>query len=354
MKNRWMKRYGLLCLLVICSLISGSIGRILAEAAPGEEAASSQIHTDTVFVGGMPVGIYMETDGVLVLSTQEMKNIDGAICEPARNYVKSGDYIVGLNQMQIRDKDTLIKAVANLDSKEAVLQIRRKNETIEVKMEAIEVKEEEYKLGIWVRDNIQGLGTITYLDSDGNYGALGHGIHDIDISTLIDVAAGSLYKTRIRTITKGENGTPGSMEGVIVYSDRNKIGTITENTEIGIYGNVDSAEEVFGELTEVKVASKDEIKTGPAKIRCSIDGEIKEYAAKILSIDKTPVQINKGILLQVTDEELLKKTGGIIQGMSGSPVIQNGRIVGAVTHVLVNDPTRGYGIFIENMLEAAE
>lgn len=354
MKNRWIKRYGLICLLLICSLISGSIGRIFAEAAPGKEVTSSEISTNTVLVGGMPVGIYLETEGVLVLSTQEVENVDGILCEPARNIVKSGDYIIQMNQTKITDKESLVEAVEVLDSEEVILKLRRDDEIIQEKISAAKTNENKYKLGIWVRDNIQGLGTITYLDSNNTFGALGHGIHDIDISTLIEIEEGSLYKTNIRSIKKGTDGNPGSMEGIIVYNGKNKIGTVTNNTEVGIYGTIENINEVFEEQIPMETAKIDEIKTGPAEIRCSIDGEIQEYEIEILAIDKRPVEVNKGLLLQVTDEELLEKTGGIIQGMSGSPVIQNGRIVGAVTHVLVNDPTRGYGIFIENMLEAAQ
>ena len=351
MRNKWVKRYGLIYLLMICSLISGSIGRIFAEAAPGKEVTSSEISTNTVLVGGMPVGIYLETEGVLVLSTQEVENEAGILCEPARNIVKSGDYIIQMNQTTITDKESLIEAVDALESEEVILKLRRNDEIIQEKIEATKTSENEYKLGIWVRDNIQGLGTITYLDSNNKFGALGHGIHDIDISTLIEIEEGSLYKTNIRSIKKGEGGNPGSMEGIIVYNRKNRVGTITNNTEEGIYGTIENIDEVFEEQIAMETANVDEIEIGPAKIRCSIDGEIQEYEVEILAIDKRPVEVNKGLLLQVTDEELLEKTGGIIQGMSGSPILQDGKLVGAVTHVLVNDPTRGYGIFIENMLE---
>lgn len=315
MKNRWIKRYGLICLLLICSLISGSIGRIFAEAAPGKEVTSSEICTNTVLVGGMPVGIYLETDGVLVLSTQEVKNQDGLFSEPARNIVKSGDYIMQMNQTEITDKESLVEAVEALESEEVVLKLRRNDEIIQEKIEAVKINEKEYKLGIWVRDNIQGLGTITYLDSNHTFGALGHGIHDMDIRTLVEIDGGSLYKTNIRSVKKGTDGNPGSIEGIIVYSQKNKIGTVTNNTEVGIYGTLENINEVFEEQIPMETATIDEIEVGPAKIRCSVDGEIQEYEIEILAIDKRPVEVNKGLLLQVTDEELLEKTGGIIQGM---------------------------------------
>ena len=155
-------------------------------------------------------------------------------------------------------------------------------------------------------------------------------------------------------IQKGEYGIPGGMEGVIVYNNYNMLGSIEKNTETGIFGRIDRIDTLFTDQIPIEIASKEEVKEGKAKIRCAVEGKVKEYEVEIKKVDVDGKEINKGILLEIADEELLDVTGGIVQGMSGSPICQNGKIVGAVTHVLVNDPTRGYGIFIENMLDAME
>ena len=166
----------------------------------------------------------------------------------------------------------------------------------------------------------------------------------------MNISAGSLYKTSIRSIVKGETGVPGSMEGLIVYNTYNRIGSIDKNTETGIYGTVEALDKLYEEQTPVETAPSGEIKLGEAKIRCYVEDEVKEYSVTITELNLESKEVNKRIVLQVTDSELLEKTGGIVQGMSGSPILQNGKLIGAVTHVFVNDPTKGYGIPIEQML----
>ena len=354
MKRNWGKRLLLLTVFLVCCAFSGYLGRTAAGYVPQEEVSTEEIGEDTVLVGGMPVGIYMETEGVLVLDTQGVKGMDGQQYEPARNLVKAGDYIVGINQQTITDKRELMESLQNLTEDTIVLMLRREDETMEVKLHAVECSPEEYKLGIWVRDNVQGLGTITFLDQNSRFGALGHGIHDTDTNVLLEISGGSLYRTVIRSVTKGENGVPGSMEGLIVYNRYNRIGTVLKNTETGIYGTIEEIDAVFEDAIPVKVAAKEEIVTGDAEIRCYVNGEIKEYQVQIKEINESVKDENKGIVLQVTDKELLEETGGVIQGMSGSPILQNGKLIGAVTHVFVNDPTKGYGIFAETMIKEAE
>lgn len=287
----------------------------------------------------------------MVLDTDHIKGIDGVEYEPAGHLVKCGDYITGFNGKKIDNKKELMESLKELDEDEVVLQLRRDDETIDVKVKPVECEPDEYKLGIWVRDNVQGLGTITFLTGNSEFGALGHGIHDTDTNVLLSIADGTLYKTSIHSIKKGENGIPGSMEGIIVYNGYNSLGTIEKNTDEGIYGKVDKIDELFTEQIPVQVASKDEVEVGDATIRCFVDNEVKEYNIKVTDIDYSGREVNKGLVIQVTDPELLEKTGGIIQGMSGSPILQNGKLIGAVTHVFVQDSTKGYGIFIENMLE---
>lgn len=344
-------RLGLFLAAVLIVTASGYMGWIAADAVEDTEVSSQTFNEDTVLVGGMPVGIYMETDGVMVLDTDTVTGIDGQEYEPAGKLVHSGDYIVGFNDREISTKKELMDSLRELDQNEVLLTVRRRDEEVKVRVKPVECGPGEYKLGIWVRDNVQGMGTVTFMTGDGRFGALGHGIHDADTNGLLNISEGRLYKTSIHSIQKGENGIPGSMEGIIVYNDLNLLGSIEKNTEAGIYGKVDKIGDLFTEQEAVQTASSSEIEVGDAKIRCFIDGEIKDYDIRVTDIDESGQEVNKGIVLQVTDPELLEKTGGIIQGMSGSPILQNGKLIGAVTHVFVQDSARGYGIFIENMLE---
>lgn len=304
-----------------------------------------------VIPGGMPVGIYMETDGVMVLGTDEIKSEDGTKVSPAENLVQDGDYIIGVDDTPVETKKELLEVVQNFTNRSVILHLRREEEYIDVKLRPVRDEGGEYKLGIWVRDNAQGLGTITFLNGNSEFGALGHGIHDVDTNELLEISDGTLYETSIQNIKKGENGNPGGMEGIIVYNHYNVLGQITKNTDTGIYGTIDRIDRIFQNQEAVPVAAKEEIEKGEAVIRCAVSGEVEEYEIRITKIDTSPKEVNKGIEIQITDEKLLELTGGIIQGMSGSPILQNGKLVGAVTHVFVQDATKGYGIFIETMLE---
>ncbi len=339
-------------LIFLCGAVTWYLAQSYQEerAIWQAEASTSELEGDTVLLGGMPVGIYMETDGVMVLSTEEVEALDGNAYEPAATLVRSGDYITAVNHNEIAGKKDLLDAVDDIRGEEIVLTLRRGEETFDVSICPVEYSPDEYRLGIWVRDNIQGLGTVTFLTEQSRFGALGHGIHDTDTNVLMTISDGTVYRTSIEDIRKGSNGSPGSMEGIIVYNNYNVLGTIDKNTEAGIYGTIDRIDEVFEEQIPIKTAKKEEIVEGDATIRCYIDNELKEYDIQVTDIDTSSSEINKGLVIQVTDPELLEKTGGIIQGMSGSPIIQNGKLIGAVTHVFVQDSTMGYGIFIENML----
>ena len=249
------------------------------------------------------------------------------------------------------------------------------------------------KLGIWVRDDTQGIGTLTYVTKDGNFGALGHGISDIDTGNLLSIKGGNLYCAQILGVQKGEKGSPGELSGLIRYRNDNVIGQIRVNSSNGIYGSFTSssgnnitelqtaasaskdtgnASESFNQsktsfwdfadsfsgndslpisLRQMKIGYKQEVQTGPASILCDVGNGVKEYDAEITRIDMNHEDTNKSFVIHITDQRLLNTTGGIVQGMSGSPILQNGKVIGAVTHVFVQDAASGYGIFIENMLE---
>ena len=351
MTVRWYRRM-LIILLVFAVTVGGSYCFLQIKREELKKEVSAGTGSENLLIpGGMPIGIYMETDGVMVLGTDEIKSSDGSSTSTAKHLVKDGDYIVGIDEEEVENKQELIEVMQNLSKKTVILHLRRKMEYINVKIHPAKDEEGKYKLGIWVRDNVQGLGTITFLNANSEFGALGHGIHDVDTSELLEISEGTLYETSIQNIKKGQNGSPGGMEGIIVYNHYNVLGSITSNTETGIYGKIDRVDKVFKNQEAYPAASKEEIKTGKAYIRCAVSGEVKDYEIQITKIDLHPGEVNKGIEIRVTDEELLRITGGIVQGMSGSPILQDGKIVGAVTHVFVQDSTKGYGIFIENMLE---
>lgn len=340
--------------MILCSILGTGFSIEKMQTEQEEMVVnSSEVSNQMVIPGGIPIGIYLQTDGVLVLGTDSVLGADGQERNPAEHIVKAGDYIVGINGSKIDSKKSLIHEVSELSSDYVILQIRRETECFEVKINPVKTEDNSYKLGIWVRDSVQGLGTITYITEKNKFGALGHGIHDADTDSLIAIEQGRVYETQILRIQKGRRGVPGGMEGMIVYNRFNRLGTIEKNTELGVYGTIDDVDSMIENVEPVEVCEKENVKTGEAQIRCCVSGNVEEYDIEIQKIDRYSKEVNKGMVIKVVDEELLEKTGGIVQGMSGSPILQDGKIVGAVTHVFVNDPTKGYGIFIENMLNAA-
>ncbi len=319
-----------------------------------KEVSVRVVERKRVIPGGIPIGIYLETEGVYVVGTGEIEAEDGLSYEPAYQIVQTGDYILAVNGKKIRDKDELIACVQENRSDIMILKLLRGEEVIQVRLHAVRTKEEDYKLGIWVKDDIQGIGTLTYMTEDAGFGALGHGITDTDTGELLETSCGSLYDTNILDIIKGEKGTPGEISGMITYSDRHIRGNIHKNTAAGIFGTIDQRVRADLNTEAVEVGFKQEIRRGPALIRSSVSGELKEYQIQIQEIRLNEDDVNKGMVFQVTDPELLELTGGVIQGMSGSPILQNGKLVVAVTHVFVNDPSRGYGIFAETMISAGD
>lgn len=300
---------------------------------------------------GVPIGIYVKADGLLVIGVGDFQGTDGISYSPSKYVLKSGDYILQLNGEPVSDKEDFVRRVEESEGRELTMQIRRGEELMEVKVQPVQNTDGKYKLGIWLRDNAQGVGTMTYIDAEGNFGALGHGINDVDTSTLMNLDDGTLYQTEIIAIKKGKDGEPGEMTGMIIYSPDRILGDITYNGKEGIFGQCNDKALALGTQEALPIGLKQEIELGPAQILCSVDGTPTYYDIEITGIHLDHDNINRGIELEVTDPKLLALTGGIIQGMSGAPIIQNGKFIGAVTHVLVQDSTKGYGIFIENMLE---
>lgn len=300
---------------------------------------------------GAPVGIYLKSDGVMVIGTGELVGQDGLTVEPAAGVLKSGDYIESINGAALETKEELAEAVAQLKDEDARLTIRRGDERMEVSLRPTITQDGESKLGVWVRSDTQGIGTVTYLDLNGRFGALGHGISDTDTGEMVETREGNLYDTQIVGVEKGSAGSPGVMSGVIYYGPSTLLGTVESNTEEGIFGTVNDRFMKTISSEPLKIGYRQDIHKGPAFLRSGVSGEIKDYAIEIEKIDYSTSHTNKSLVIRVTDPELLELTGGIVQGMSGSPIIQDEKLIGAVTHVFIQDSTRGYGIFIENMLE---
>lgn len=299
---------------------------------------------------GEPIGIYVETNGLLVLDTVEIEGRDGLTYAPGENVLRTGDYILKWNQQPvatIRDLNDEIQSTK--DEKVSVL-IRRNGENVKVALRPVLATDQTYKIGTWVREDTQGIGTLTYVTGEGKFGTLGHGITDVDTGTLLNLQGGELFQTKILDVIRGTKGEPGELQGYINMVATNEIGKISNNTEIGVFGQMeeDRIQDYAGEF--MSVGMKQDIKEGKAYIYANLEGSAKKYEIEIENINMNSTD-NKSMEIHVTDSHLLQLTGGIVQGMSGSPILQDGKVIGAVTHVLVDDPTRGYGIFIENMLE---
>ena len=303
-----------------------------------------------VVVSGNAVGVKLKLDGVMVLAISDVLDKDGYKQYPLRGSgIKLGDIITKFNNKRMDNVRDFVTSIRKSEGKDFMLTVKRKGRYFKTKLRAIKSYEDnEYHLGMWVRDSIAGIGTMTFYEPQtGHFGALGHGISDVDTKEIFN-SKGEILKSSILAVKKGRVGYPGELKGIFV-SGQGKLGDILKNSDEGIYGTLkkESMQSLGGKMYEI--ASKEVVKCGSASILTNvIDNENKEYDIEILKVYRNG---KKGMNIKVLDERLIKTTGGIVQGMSGCPILQNGKIIGAVTHVFVSDPTKGYGIFIENMLD---
>lgn len=302
---------------------------------------------------GQVAGLKLYTTGVLVVGMSEIKGIDNKKYKPYENTgIQEGDTIVQIENDEITGTKELIQKVNSSKGKELNLKYVRDGEILECAISPVKTSASEFKLGLWVRDSAAGIGTMTYYEPETkNFAALGHGITDVDTGKLINISNGQFITTKVLSIIKGEDGAPGKIQGSI--SEQSNIGTIKKNSIFGIYGVAEGLQKIkIDPNKKMNVATRNEIELGEATILCSLDDEkTKEYKIQIEKIYLNNNYDNKSMLIKVTDKELIEKTGGIIQGMSGSPVIQNGKFIGAITNVLVNDPTKGYVVFGDLMIK---
>jgi len=301
---------------------------------------------------GNTIGVKIKLDGILVIGISDVVS-NGQKIIPVRNSgIRPGYKIVSVNDKLVENIEQLTDIIDQSNGQPLKICYSSGNDTVDAMVSPVMSSDDnKYHIGLWVRDSTAGIGTLTYFDMNtGRFGALGHGITDIDTGTLMSVESGEIMESSILGIKKGTQGDPGELKGI--FSEGTKLGVIQTNSNIGIYGKIDrgSIAKIPGKIYPVGVRA--EITEGPATILSNIEGKkIEEFDIMIQKVSRQNLNGSKGMIIKITDQRLLSTTGGIVQGMSGSPIIQNGKIIGAVTHVLVNDPTRGYGIFIETMLK---
>lgn len=318
-----------------------------AAAAPIRPAAVGS----TVIPVGRAVGIKLFSDGVLVVGLSQVETPDGACCPGRECGLKEGDLITHINGSEVDTIEQVQSAVSQGEGDALTIQAMRGSRQLQLTAEAVANEQGVYQLGVWLRDSMAGIGTMTFYDPEtGVFAALGHGINDTDTATLMPLESGGIMEATVSDVKKGVSGQPGELHGQ--FDLTRDLGSLYANTNLGVFGRLSDVEAAAG-MKPVQVAGREQVHEGPATILSNVQGDaVEEFEVKITHValdgDGT-----RSLMLQVTDPKLLERTGGIVQGMSGSPILQDGRLVGAVTHVLINEPTRGYGILAETMCKAA-
>lgn len=317
---------------------------------PIKDVTVNVVELPTVVPCGTPFGIKIFTEGVLVVGMSDVDTAAGAF-NPARAAgIKAGDVILTINNTAVNSTEQVAQLVEESGGKTMNFHIRRDNIAFDIHFTpAMSVNENRWKAGLWVRDSSAGIGTLTFYNPETNvYGGLGHAVCDVDTGETLPLSSGEIVPARIYSVSRGRSGQPGELRGGF---EDGLLGSLTINGETGIYGRLDR-QPVKGR--EVAVAMKQQVKTGYAQVLTTIDGVTpKLYDIRIDQVRYNDSSPTRNMVIVITDRELLEKTGGIVQGMSGSPIMQDGKLVGAVTHVFVNDPTKGFAIFAENMLRTA-
>ncbi len=357
--NWFKKSYFFIFLMAVSYVISSSYGLVsdvateMVLASDYVADANSNLAETEVIPGGNVIGIKLYTQGVLVVDLASFEDASGNIVCPAGECgIQAGDKIISVNGEKIEKTSELVNSVKKSVDRSITLDVIRDDMTFNFKIDAVKSGEDgQPKIGVWVRDSAAGIGTLTFINPENkSFFALGHGITDKDVKKRYSVREGTIEMADVMSVDKSTEGVPGEIRASFGKNGQS-IGNVKENCECGIYGTYTG--ECSGK--PVKVASRWQIKEGPATILCSVDGQQpKEYKAQISKIMLGGGFSEKSMVIEVTDPELIAKTGGIVQGMSGSPIMQDGKLVGAVTHVFIKNPLKGYGIFIENMLAEAE
>ena len=306
---------------------------------------------DTVLLGGIPFGVKFYSGNMTVSGFSEVDGEGGDSSPAYEAGLRENDVIIKINGNEVKSAEEVTRAVENSQGKTISFICKRNDKDITLNVTPIKSRSAgTYKIGIWIKDSTAGIGTITYVDPNtGEFGGLGHGIYKSETGELLKIRRGIINDVKISGVVKGEVGAPGELKG---FFSSGKNGIVNKNTDCGVFGVLTKFKESKYLRQEIEIASRDKVKNGKASVFCTLsDNTLKEYTIEI-NCDKC--ENSKCFNITVTDPALLAETGGIVQGMSGSPIVQEGKLIGAVTHVLVNDPTKGYGIFIENMLNAAQ
>lgn len=306
-----------------------------------------------VIPGGQSIGVTLFTKGALVVGITGIELENGTTVNPAREAgMLPGDVIISINGIEVQNADHVTKII-NEAKGDLDITVDRNGRELSLHVKPVQdFSDGKLRLGVWVRDSTAGVGTLTFIDPNNRWFAgLGHAITDLDTGSVLSVKQGEIYFSEIIQVNKGESGIPGEIQGYFSSSSGN-MGLIHKNTDYGIYGTLYDNVDLNRFNKPVPVAHHDEVKLGPASILSTIDHSgVREFSCEIIKLSDQSFPGQKGIVIRITDQELLEKTGGIVQGMSGSPIIQNGKLVGAVTHVFVNNPTKGYGLYADWMLE---
>ena len=315
---------------------------------PIKKVKVNVLEDEDVYVGGVPIGIYLQTDGTMVVSDTIVDVGSGAIIK--NKSLKSGDIIKKIKGVEITSAEDISSVLENIKEDRASVEIIRDNKVKDIEVGLLKNKENKYNLGVWVKDDISGIGTLTFVKKDsGDYGALGHPVITGDSSTIIPVSSGKIYDCNLIGINKGSKNKPGELRAV--FLQKNEKGNITKNTPYGIFGNISDLDNLVDTNRCLKIGGRLSVKPGKAKIVSSVSGIREEYDIEIIKANFQSKSSDKSIVFRVTDERLLNLTGGIVQGMSGSPIVQGDKIVGAVTHVFLSDSSKGYGVYSDWMLE---
>ena len=308
---------------------------------PAKKASTELLSQKTLVPGGFSVGMQMDVKGALIVGIEQETG------------PQIGDMIIKVDDQEISGPEDVMEIIGESGDTVELTVIRDKKRLQFDVTPYFDEESQSFKLGFWIKERIAGIGTLTFYDPDSKtFAALGHGIYEPETGTLLETKEGKLLNTKVEQVQQGRAGSPGALSGVI-FNFENPLGEIIKNTDAGVYGTVEN-ESLFATHQPLPVGTSKEIETGSAMILTTIEGtSVESFDIEITQVSHSPLAKGRNLKLKVTDDRLLQNCGGIVQGMSGSPIIQDGKLVGAVTHVLVNDPTRGYGIFIENMLDAA-
>lgn len=304
-----------------------------------------------VFVGGIPLGFSLNTKGLIVVGDNSVLTQEGNKETQKDKTILPGDILTEINGKEITSVSVVEEELNDFDNEFVNLKVLRKDKAIDIKLKpAKDMESNKYKLGLWVKNNASGVGTLTFVDQNKNFGALGHPITDYETGSVIPVQDGKIYNCSLVGITKGERGKPGELKCLFLQGKNSK-GSVSKNTNSGVFGDIKDSTNIVDENKKAIVGNRINVKPGKAYIVSSVSGVREEYEIEIIKANNQKQKSDKSIIFRVKDKRLLSMTGGIVQGMSGSPILQDGKIIGAVTHVFLNDSTKGYGIYIDWMLQ---